>query len=539
MNRVILATIVFMCAYTVTHAQRNVLLIIADDLGTDYCGFSEDAADTARMPNIGALLPRGVRFANAWASPTCSPTRAGILTGRYPFRTGVGVALSGTDYPDLQATEITLAQLLHARTPTPYATANVGKWHLNQRVQEKLNYPALFGYDYYAGNFLGELTDYYNWNKITNGASTTCTAYATTQAVNDAIAWLGTVPTEKPFFLWLAFNAPHTPFHAPPDSLHTVPGLTGTQGHINQNPKLYFKAMIEAMDTETGRLLGWLAAHGRLDSTTIIFIGDNGNVKRVSQIADTAHAKGTLYEYGIRVPFIVAGPDVANPGRVSTALVNTVDIFATVLELCGVPAWRDSIPAGVAIDSRSLMPLLANQPGATRNWIFSEQFTPTPAAADGKAIRNAEYKLIRFDKGGEEFYNVAADPNEARNLLALGRPLSAIEQGNYDTLCNAMNTLLGLAPCTGTVSAPAERAEAAISIVPNPAASRVLLGGLGNWQSVRYAVIATNGTEVQSGSLRPANGTAWLEIPLANGHYMLALTLPNGQRRSLALEIQR
>jgi len=291
---------------------------IADDLCTEYVCFYEDSKDTAIMPNIRSMLSKGVRFQNAWASPLCSPTRSGILTGRYPFRTGVGTVVTGAASADLDTAEITIAKLLRYNAPVQYATANIGKWHLNQQTNQKLIYPnKYFGYDLYSGNFLGELSDYYKWFKVTNGVGDTSTTYATTEYVNDAINWLDTLPSGKPFFLWLAFNAPHTPYHKPPDSLHTVPGLTGTTQHINQYPELYFKAMVEAMDKETGRLMQWLIAHNKMDSTNLIFIGDNGTAKRVAQIADTAHTKGTLYEYGVRVPFIVSGPSVVNPGETS------------------------------------------------------------------------------------------------------------------------------------------------------------------------------------------------------------------------------
>ena len=170
-------------------AQQNIILLIADDLGTDYCGFSKDARDTARMPNIRSLLSRGVRFDNAWANPNCSPTRAGMLTGRYSFRTGVGTAISGPGYAQLDTAEVTLGKLLKKAAPIPYATANIGKWHLNQQTQQSLAYPNYMGYDYYAGNFLGEITSYTNWKKVTNGTGpVTVTTYATTDAVNDAIA---------------------------------------------------------------------------------------------------------------------------------------------------------------------------------------------------------------------------------------------------------------------------------------------------------------------------------------------------------------
>lgn len=539
MNR-LLIPLLFICALATVHAQQNVVLLIADDLGTDYCGFYEDAVDTANMPTIRSLVSGGVRFANAWAAPTCSPTRAGILTGRHSFRTGVGTALSGTDYPELDTSEYAIPKLLRAPAPVSYLSACVGKWHVNQRAPGKLNYPAIFGFDLYAGNFLGELSDYFNWNKITNGASTTSTNYATTETIDDAIRWLDELPENQPFFLWVAFNAPHTPLHAPPASLHTVPGLTGAQGHINQNPKLYFKAMIEAMDTESGRLLAWLRDHGRLDSTNVIFIGDNGNIRRVSQIDDTSHAKGTLYEYGIHVPFVAAGPAVAHPGRTSTALVSTVDLFATILELCGHTSWRDTIPVSVPVDSRSIVPILGDREPAVREWVFSEQFKPTPDANDGKAIRNAEFKLIRFDAGGEAFYNLATDRNEATNLLTLGRPLTPVEESNYNTLCTAMNALLGLPSCIDLTSVPSSTAGAAgITIYPNPSSSRYTIAGLGAAREAGYRLVAMDGSIVQSGMLDVVDGSAFLEVGVASGRYMLLVRPGNGVERGVMMEVGR
>lgn len=456
-------------------AQQNILLLIADDLGTDYCGFSKDARDTARMPNIRSLLSRGVRFDNAWANPNCSPTRAGILTGRYSFRTGVGTAISGPTYAQLDTAEVTIGKLLKKAAPTPYATANIGKWHLNQQTQQSLNSPNYMGYDHYAGNFLGEITSYTNWKKVTNGTGpVTVTTYATTEAINDAIAWLDGLPASQPFFLWLGFNAPHTPFHKPPDALHTVPGLTGTQQHINQNPKLYFKAMTEAMDTETGRLLQWLSQTGRLDSTNIIFIGDNGNLKRVSQIADTSRGKGTLYEYGVKVPFVVSGPAVVAPGRATDALVSTHDLFATILEMAGLSQWPDFVPPGKPVDSQSFMPVLKNQSAGVRSWCFTEQFGPAPDPDDGKSIRNAAYKLLDFDDGRQEFYHLADDPLEQTDLL-VSLPLSSDALANYTSLCNQLHALVGTDACQSTVSDTQPASPGEWTISPNPNTGLVTL----------------------------------------------------------------
>lgn len=465
--RKIAIAIVFWFTGQVLTAQQNIILIIADDMGADYCGFYENAVDTANMPNIRGLLARGVRFQNAWASPICSPTRAGILTGRYSFRTGVGTAISGPEYGQIDTAEMTIPKLLKYYSPSTYATANIGKWHLNQQTPQSLLNPNRMGYDRYSGNFLGELTSYYDWKKTTDGVASTITNYATTETVNDAIDWLDGLGTEQPFFLWLAFNAPHSPYHKPPDALHTVPGLTGTQQHINQNPKLYFRAAIEAMDTELGRLFTWLQQNGEWENTNIVFIGDNGNPKRVSQIADTTQGKGTLYEYGVRVPFIFSGPAVVQPGRVTNALASTPDLFATSLEVAGFSNWEDFIPAGKPVDSQSLLPILKNETTTVRNWIFSEQFSPTSIPVDGKAIRNPTYKLIDFDDGRQEFYHLDNDPTEQLDLL-LAPTLSPEELTNYNYLCTELGNLIGTNSCNTSVS-NLEPGPEIFSVQPNPA----------------------------------------------------------------------
>ncbi len=437
-----------------SNAQQNVIIIIADDLGADYCGFTDNATDTAKMPNIRSLLQRGVKFKNAWATPYCSSTRAGTFTGRYSFRTGVGTVISGATSNDLDTTETSIAEMLKYNAPVKYATANIGKWHMSIQTPQKLLYPtSKFGYDLFKGNFSGAISNYFNWTKITNGTQTdTITNYATTETIDDAIAWLDTIQNNKPFFLWLAFNAPHSPFHLPPANLHSVPGLTGTQQHINQNTPLYFKAMIEAMDTETGRLLQWLITNNKMDSTNIIFMGDNGNDKRVIQISDTTHTKGTLYDYGVHVPFLVSGPAVINPNRSSDALVNVQDIFATSMELAGFANWTNAVPNGIIIDSKSILPILKNQNTAIRNWAFTELFTvPAATSYDGKTIRNNDYQLIKFDNGTHEFYNLTTDPLEQTDLLL--QNLSATDLTNYNYLCNELSTLTGIPSCIIGVSA--------------------------------------------------------------------------------------
>ncbi len=449
------------------HAQRNVILLIADDVGTDYFGFYESHGDTAAMPNIRNLIKKGVRFTNAISNPVCSPTRAGMLTGQYSFRTGIGDVVFGAQSPSLDVNEITIPKLLKTFN-TNIGAANIGKWHLNlQNPSSNLLIPNKVGYDYYAGNFLGAITSYTNWPKVTNGVTSTSTTYATTDNINDAITWIKSQES-NPFFVWLAFNAPHTPFHLPPAGLHSYTNLSGTDADINANPKSYFKASLEALDHEIGRLFDTLSVLNKMDSTEIIFIGDNGNGVRTAQNGNGNKSKGTIYQYGVHVPFIISGPSVINPNRVSHELVNTQDLFSTIVELFGYENWNTQIPSNKTIDSRSLIPVVKNRVESIRDWSFTEIFKTTPDSADGKSIRNRNYSLLAFDDGHKEFYNLLLDSLENNNLL--NRSLIVDEIINYNFLCNELTILLnGEKPCNEiTNSDDLNIPENLINISPNP-----------------------------------------------------------------------
>ncbi|MFN0214877.1 MAG: sulfatase-like hydrolase/transferase [Saprospiraceae bacterium] len=513
-----IALFLLLCFANTANAQRNVILLIADDLGTDYLGFYEDHQDTAPAPNIRKLLSRGVRFTNAWSNPVCSATRAGMLTGQYSFRTGVGNVVGGTGGSGaLDVSEITIPQLLKSFSANKIGTANIGKWHLQPAMpNSNLNNPNIMGYDHFAGNFIGAIASYTNWTKVTNGVSGNVTTYATTETVNDAIAWTKG-QQDKPFFLWLAFNAPHSPFHLPPAALHSYTNLSGTQQDIMMNPKSYFKASLEALDHEIGRLFDSLVVHDQLDSTDIIFIGDNGNTAQTAQIANTNRAKGTIYQYGVHVPFLVSGPSVVDPGRVSDALVNTTDLFATILDLFGHTDWPTQIPANKLVDSKSLLPVLQNQAMSVRPWAFTEIFKTTPDDKDGKTMRNTIFKLLRFDDGHEEFYHLATDPGETNNLL-LGT-LNADELNNYHYLCSEMTNLVSgimfCDPAVGTGNVP--ESSKTISVYPNPFRSHIYLKTKA--EAYSYELVNTlgqvlfSGTELEKRDFSDlADGTYFLRV---------------------------
>lgn len=452
------------------YTQQNTILIIADDVSPDYFGILSKTTDTAKTPNIRNLAENGIRYTKTWATPVCSPTRAGILTGRYPFRTGVGQVITDPTSPQLDTSEMSIPKLLKYYAPTKYATACVGKWHLHNNVPAKRLYPNQMGYDFYSGNFNGGIADYYNYPIVRNGIVDTAKTYATTQTINDAINWLDTIPSSKPFFLWIAFNAPHSPYHLPPSSLCNTVGLTGTTAHINANPALYFKAALEAMDTEIGRLIQYLKSKNLYTNTNFIFIGDNGNSRDVAQSIDKSKSKETIYNYGIHVPCIVSGPRNTNKNIESNALINTVDIFATILEMSNFTNWKNFISSSKTIDSRSFLQILNGEKILIRNWIFSEQFNNPTDVKDGKTIRNQDYQLLKFDNGTEEFYNHTTDKEESNNLLKSN--MSSTDWSNYKFLCDTLTSLTSRGSCQ---TMNIDNGSLAINIYPNPCYERLTI----------------------------------------------------------------
>jgi arylsulfatase B len=245
--------------------------------------------------------------------------------------------------------------------------------------------------------------------------------------------------------------------------------LSGTAADIQANPKLYFKVMAEAMDNRIGKVVEWLEANNKMDNTDIIFIGDNGNAGRTAQVIPATRSKSTVYQEGIHVPFIISGPSVVNQGRVSNALVNVQDLFATILEMAGFANWQNQIPATKPVDSKSLVPIIKNTASVARLWAYSEVFDQaTTSEVNSRAIRNDTYKLIYFDSSKvQEFYNLATDASERTNILT--RALTATELTNYNYLCTEMGNLLGRSICNPRVDTKDLNASSKPTIAPNPA----------------------------------------------------------------------
>jgi len=351
----------------------NVLLIVLDDVGIDGVGVY-GTGFSPPTPNIDALATNGMRFLNAWSNPVCSPTRASIQTGRFAFQTGVGEVIKGAQLgtPGLRPEEITLAEAVRITSNGAFATGCFGKWHLTPGDPFGPNDQ---GFDEYAG-LLNNLTgaqsyDSYEWTE--NGFTAPETQYLTSKTVDRALGWIST--RSRPWLAVVPFHLAHTPYHEPPASLHTR-DLTSA-GTPGANPRPYWEAMVEAMDTEIGRLLQGVGP--ALARTTVIVVGDNGTQFRVTPY-DPEHAKGSLYQAGVNVPLIFSGYRVKR--GISPALVNVTDLFATIVELMGGHVAQVE-PAGRVVNSESLLPLLSHPNQAVRAFNFSQRFFPLGFDASG------------------------------------------------------------------------------------------------------------------------------------------------------------
>jgi len=384
-------------------ASPNILLIIADDMGVDVSPCYSETPQ-ANMPNLKELCDNGMVFENAYSAPLCSPTRATVMTGKYGFRTGVGSVPSREHGGSLSEHETTVFDRIKDKG---YSTALIGKWHLSADPRD-LNHPQKLGVDHFFGPFGGGVKDYENWAAVENGRRVRVSNYATSEISDRAIDWLGS--QSSPWFLWLAYNAPHTPFHLPPTDLHNFDDLSGNDRDLKRNPAPYYYAALEALDAELGRALDSLSADERHD-TVVFFIGDNGTPTQLLGRDNQGRGKGSLYEGGVNVPLIVSGTSVS-AGR-SEALVNTTDLFSTILTLA------DADPT--AEDSISFVPALAGAAG-DRQFAYVEHFAESPprgGAQLGWAIRDARYKLIKFDDQPAALFDLLRDPGEQRNLLQI------------------------------------------------------------------------------------------------------------------------
>ena len=378
--------------------RPNILLIVADELGWNEVGFRNLAI---RTPNLICLAGNGVRLDQYRTMSICSPTRAALLTRRSAFRLGVPTAIPMADA--LPARERLLPQMLGA---AGYQTALIGKWHLGNIAPEYQ--PQRRGFDLHYG-FLGGQTTYFthqgagnrvDWYR--NGTIVNEEGYTTDLLAAEGIRFIKERDKERPFFLDLSLNAPHTPLEAPEE-------LLAKYASIEDRDRRIFTAMVDAMDTAIGRVVGVLQEEGIADNTLIIWVSDNGgqaNMNAGGNNEPLRGQKGSAYDGGLRVPALAVWPGVLPPGRVHNSLFTVLDWVPTLAEAAGFET------GGVELDGVSPGKELRGGQALKRGPVVL-------GAGNNSAVFSGEFKFVEQTMGQTtvpSLFRIFEDPNEERDV---------------------------------------------------------------------------------------------------------------------------
>jgi arylsulfatase A-like enzyme len=389
--------------------KPNVVILLADDMGYADAGFQ--GCKDVPTPNLDALAKNGVRCTSGYVSgPYCSPTRAGLLTGRYQQRFGHEFNPNGGENQGLPLTETTIADRLKA---AGYVTGLCGKWHLGNAAKF---HPQKRGFDEYFG-FLGGAHPYFPMMGAPIFRGTTPVEekeYLTDAFGREAVAFIDR-HKDRPFFLYLAFNAVHTPMHATEDRLKKFEAIA-------DKTRRTYAGMLLALDEVVGRVTDKLRSAGLEDNTLVFFFSDNGGPTMKGTTINGSRntplrgSKRTTLEGGIRVPFVVQWKGKLPAGKVYDRPVIQLDVLPTALAAAGVEAKEDW-----KLDGVNLLPYLEGKnsaaPHETLYWRLGEQM----------ALRQGDWKLVQYDPVADgdtgkatpmKLYNLAQDTGEAHDLAA-------------------------------------------------------------------------------------------------------------------------
>lgn len=391
----------------------NIVHIVADDLGWQDVGFN--GCTDIKTPNLDALASNGAKFKQFYTQPMCTPTRACLMTGRYPWRYGLQTAvIPGTAGYGLDTSEWLMPQCLKE---AGYATAIIGKWHLGHA--DLKYWPKQRGFDYAYGATIGEL-DYYthgdagvlDWfrdNKPVHEKG-----YTTTLLGDDAVKYINAQNADKPFYLYLAFNAPHTPYLAPKETI-------AKYSHIEDPTRRTYAAMVDCLDENIGKVVAALDKKGLRDNTLILFHSDNGGTRDAmfaGQMADLSKTKipcdngpyrggkGQLFEGGCRVAACANWPGHIKPETVD-GMIHAVDLYPTLAALAGASTAKCK-----PLDGMNVWDVIAeNKPSPRTELVYNiEPFRG--------AVRQGDWKFIwrTLIPTSFDLYNLAEDPYEKNNV---------------------------------------------------------------------------------------------------------------------------
>lgn len=433
-----------------TAPKPHIVFIVADDLGWKDVGFH---GSDIKTPNIDRLARDGARLEQFYTQPMCTPTRAALMTGRYPFRYGLQTLVIPTPSKyGLPTDEWLLPQALKE---AGYSTAMVGKWHLGHA--DRKYWPRQRGFDYHYGSMVGEV-DYYSHSSskvrdwYRNDRPIKEEGYVTELWGKDAVARINAHDVKTPLFLYLAFTAPHAPYQAPKAYVERYK-------HIEDLTRRTYAAMVTAMDDQIGNVVAALDAKKMRDNTLIVFMSDNGgnrsamlsgdvDVSKLKLPADNGPyrgGKGMLYEGGTRVAALANWPGKINAGEVKE-IVHVVDMFPTIAALAGARANKDKPLDGLDVWGT----LSQGKPSPRQEVVYNiEPFRG--------GLRQGDWKLIWRTPlpSAIELYNIAQDPYEKTDVADKHPDIVARLQKRIEQLARESAKSMFLVDALGAVKGAA------------------------------------------------------------------------------------
>ena len=434
LRKTFLAAFTIVCVALTTWAagkKPNIIHIVADDLGWKDVGFN--GCTDIKTPNLDKLAAAGAKFSQFYVQPMCTPTRACLMTGRYPFRYGLQTAvIPSVSAYGLDTTEGLMPQCLRE---AGYKTAIIGKWHLGHA--DKKWWPKQRGFDYQYGAMIGELDyftheehgvlDWYRDNKPVKEKG-----YTTTLIGKDAVRLIEKHDTTTPLYLYLTFNAPHTPYQAPKEYIDRYP-------HIADPTRRTYAGMVACLDDEIGNVVAALDKKNMRDNTLILFHSDNGGTRNAmfaGVMADMSkvkipcdngpyrEGKGSLFEGATRVCALANWPGHIKAQTVD-GLIHAVDLYPTLAALAGASTTRCK-----PLDGLNVWDAISEGRTSPRSEIV---YNIEPFRG---AVRQGDWKLIwrTMLPSSVDLYNLAQDPSEKNNLAAANPDKVAALQQRLDAL---------------------------------------------------------------------------------------------------------
>ena len=381
-------------------SKPNIVVFLVDDMNWHYPGFNGGACET---PNLDRLAKEGTRLTRFYVHSVCSPTRAALLTGRYPFRNGMEERSHGNDTAGMLPDERTLAQALKQ---TGYDTALIGKWHLGNWYQRQL--PLQRGFDHHYGLY-GALISYngktrgqwYDWHR--DGETIREDGYTTDLFAGEFERLMAARNTDRPFFYYVAFNAMHSPYDAPSKLVEKYRKLAATAPGAGKNASPQELATLEAMDTAIGKMIAAMKVKGVLDNTLIVFFNDNGGS---NENPPFRNGKGSTYEGGVRVPCVIHWPGHVPANKTVDGMVHVADLYPTLLKLAG-----GSLAQPLPLDGMDMWDVFTGRKPSPRTEVVHN----LPGGGTGEmgemSICQGSWKLV-----GKALYDLSNDPGEKIDL---------------------------------------------------------------------------------------------------------------------------